>query len=352
MDGEYSDMPQLVEQSHGGEQYPESLYNPAALYVPATMSQPALSASWAPAVMDPSASWGGPYSQPPAWAMPTPEPATPFHPAAAAVMAYPPPMLFPAGGGWAPPPKSPQPDYGFASSNSLRPLSPFENSGPSTPSSGRSNISRSLSVRSMGPGSNMRPPREWRADFSMPGALGRGIGTLFGRRRASVSELESPQSRAKLHAYVRYSLVNAPMHLDVRLSPNSVRFRALTRPTNSWDFTRFACEPPSTAMRLYSSHYPWYIDVLSGNPSGVNLQELFSAVYANMMMQISHADLYNKEMDEATRERIIRAYFRRCRSEEERQRGVFRVDFLQDRVIWEGLVKGKEGMWEMKLRRP
>jgi len=175
---------------------------------------------------------------------------------------------------------------------------------------------------------------------------------LFGRRRASVSDIEVPHaSRAKLHAYVRYSVVNPPMYLDLRHSPNSVRFRALPGSPNAWDFTRFACEPPTAVMRLYSTHFPWYIDVPSGNPSGVNLQELFAAVQDSMMAQISHADLYNKEVDERTRDRITRAYFRRCQSEEERLRGILRVDFLQDRVIWEGLAKGRDGMWEMKLRK-
>ncbi|EMD35679.1 hypothetical protein CERSUDRAFT_116411 [Gelatoporia subvermispora B] len=355
MADDWPDMPPLVEQPSIVDGYPDTSRDHTSQYVPATLSQPAFAPGWGAPALASSATWGG-YGQPPEWAMPVPAPGTPFHPAVAApAMAFPhPAFLTPAGGGWAPPPKSPEPDsYSFPSSASLRPLSPFSNSGPSTPSSGNSNISRSYSMRSMHTGNHMRPPREWRADFNMPGALGRGIGTLLGRRRGSVSDIaDSPQaSRAKLHTYIRYSIVNTPMYYDLRSMWTSVRFRALTHHANSWDFTRFACEPPVPVMRLYSNHYPWFIDVMSGNPSGVNLQELFSAVYSNMMTQISHADLYNKEMDESTRQHIEQAYFRRCRTEEERLRGILRVDFLQGRIIWEGLVRGKDGMWEMKLRK-
>ena len=91
------------------------------------------------------------------------------------------------------------------------------------------------------------------------------------------------------------------MHLDLRLNPSTLRFRALERPINGWDLTRFACEPPLAHMRLYSAHYPWFVDVESQNPVGATLHELFSAVYASMMAPIAQADFWNNEMDESVR---------------------------------------------------
>jgi len=141
------------------------------------------------------------------------------------------------------------------------------------------------------------------------------------------------------------------MHLDLRLNPSTLRFRALERDVNPWDLTRFACEPPVPVMRLYSSHYPWYIDAESSNPAGVTLHELFSAIWVSMMTPISQGDYWNNEMDERARERIAEAWAERCEDDEERKKGVRRVDFLMGRVILEGLVRGKEGMWEMRMKK-
>jgi len=141
------------------------------------------------------------------------------------------------------------------------------------------------------------------------------------------------------------------MHYDLRYNPSTLRFRDLDRSVNTWDLTRFACEPPEPHMRLYNSHYPWYIDAESTNPTGVTLHELFSAIYLSMMTPISQADYWNNEMDGEVRERIARAWSERCENDEERQKGVKRVDFLMGRLFLEGTVRGKEGMWEMKIKK-
>lgn len=250
--------------------------------------------------------------------------------------------------------------------------SPFS-SNTSSPSSMNSNISRSRSLRSVHDESVKRPPREWRADFSMARSLGlsASLGSMFTKARSpSISSscesttsfamwscahdarvvLDSPRS-SKLNSYIRYSAVSSPMFLDLRKNPSTLRFRELERAVNPWDLTRFACEPPVASMRLYNVHFPWHIDVESSNPAGVTLHDLFSAIWLSMMTPISQADWWNNEMDEITRERISRAWADRCADDEERQKGVRRVDFLMDRCILHGLEKGKDGMWEMKVKR-
>ena len=143
------------------------------------------------------------------------------------------------------------------------------------------------------------------------------------------------------------------MTLDLRLSPNQLKFRALKdRSLTSWDLMRFVCEPPLPFMRFYHTHLPWYIDVEAQNPAGVTLYDLFYTIYQCMMTQIQSADYWNVEMNADTRAQVAEAWAERCRTEEERSQGIRRVDYLMGRVIMEGIQKGKDGLWEIKTRKP
>ena len=89
------------------------------------------------------------------------------------------------------------------------------------------------------------------------------------------------------------------------------------------------------------------------NPVGVTFADLFDEVYKIMQIQIVDADFNNDEVDEEERKRIIAAYRNRVGSDRtEAMKGIRRVDFLMGRFIFEGLVKGKEGLWEMKTTKP
>lgn len=106
-------------------------------------------------------------------------------------------------------------------------------------------------------------------------------------------------------------------------------------------------------MTFYCAKFPWYIEAKSSNPSGVTLYDMFSAIWTCMRTPITNEDFYNTEMDEAKRERIADAWSERCGdNREERALGVKRVDFLMEKVGLEGVAKGKEGMWELKVTRP
>ena len=143
------------------------------------------------------------------------------------------------------------------------------------------------------------------------------------------------------------------MMLDLRESPNTLKFRALKdQQMTSWDMMRFVCEPPLQHMRLYHAHLPWYIDVEAQNPAGVTLYDLFAAIHMCMMTQIENADYYNVEMSSEARAQVADAWAARCRTEEERRQGIRRVDYLMGRCIMEGIQKGKDGMWEIRTRKP
>ena len=162
------------------------------------------------------------------------------------------------------------------------------------------------------------------------------------------------EPKVTLHPYIRYTgLTKSPMMLDLRESPNTLKFRALKdQQMTSWDMMRFVCEPPLQHMRLYHAHLPWYIDVEAQNPAGVTLYDLFAAIHMCMMTQIENADYYNVEMTAEARAHVAEAWAERCRSDEERSQGIRRVDYLMGRVIMEGIQKGKDGMFEIKTRKP
>ena len=142
------------------------------------------------------------------------------------------------------------------------------------------------------------------------------------------------------------------MYLDLRDYFTKVRFHQLPRPVDLWDLNRFACEPPLPIMVFYSPQYPWYIEARTQNPVGVTLHEMLLAIWTSMMTPISREDYYNNEMDQATRDLIAIAWAKRCGSNmEERNNGIRRVDFLMDKVGLEGVAKGKDGYFELKIKK-
>ncbi|KAM5543533.1 hypothetical protein V8D89_002784 [Ganoderma adspersum] len=229
-------------------------------------------------------------------------------------------------------------------------------SSPSTASlhrAGSLSHKASIGLRGHAAEALKRPPREWRVDFTL---VGNGLlsGFLGTRSRSKSLSRGANEPKVTLHPYIRYTTYyKAPMALDLRESPNALKFRALKeRPLTSWDLMRFVCEPPLPFMRLYHAQLPWYIEVETQNPSGVTLYDMFCAINQCMMTQIQNADYYNVEMSSETRAQVADAWAARCRNEEERQQGIRRVDYLMGRVIMEGIQKGKDGLWEIKTRKP
>lgn len=79
---------------------------------------------------------------------------------------------------------------------------------------------------------------------------------------------------------------------------------------------------------------------------------MFMAIWVCMRTPITNEDYYNNEMDEESREKIADAWSLRCGDiKEERAMGVRRVDFLMEKVGLEGVTKGKDGMFELKVKR-
>ncbi|KII85872.1 hypothetical protein PLICRDRAFT_299652 [Plicaturopsis crispa FD-325 SS-3] len=191
-------------------------------------------------------------------------------------------------------------------------------------------------------------PSGWRKDFKVKPSV---AGVL--RRISSLTDY-SMGLRPTLHAHIHYNNSRPPVVFDLRAPPRpeNIYFSFTRRtPTMSDLTTRLACEPPVPFMRLYHERLPWYIDVGTANSAGVTLMDIFWAMHTSLMRQIREEDLGNAEVTGHLRRKIEAAYFVRCGSSESmRMEGVKRIDFLRKRVLFEGISKGKRGMWEMKTK--
>jgi hypothetical protein len=105
-------------------------------------------------------------------------------------------------------------------------------------------------------------------------------------------------------------------------------------------------------MRLYHEKLPWYIDIRARSPSGVTIHDLFDQMHDALMVPIHNEDFYNEELDDEDQMKIALAFKERCNDNlDEIARGIRRVDFLKGRVAFEGLTRGKNGMWEIKSKK-
>jgi len=128
--------------------------------------------------------------------------------------------------------------------------------------------------------------------------------------------------------------------------------RALERPVYASDLMRPTTHPPTTFMRLYHTRLPWYIDVVPlDNGSYITLGDLFTTICQVLAMRIRGEEFYNDELDKEDREALREAWDERCRNEEERMDGVKRIDFLRGKYMFEGLTRGKNGMWQLRTGR-
>ncbi|KZP14163.1 hypothetical protein FIBSPDRAFT_868539 [Athelia psychrophila] len=167
-------------------------------------------------------------------------------------------------------------------------------------------------------------PSEWRKDYSAHSGLGALL--QHGMQRSSSSVGDGGHHR--LHKFIRHSSSKPPITWDLRTQPRTLTFRDVQRETVSSDLMRFACEPPVLTMRL------------------------IHRCRGTLTLPITQRDFWNEEMGGKEREKIASAWRERCGIDAgERASGVRRVDYLRRDVIFEGLVKGRNGTWEMKTRK-
>ncbi|KAJ2912444.1 hypothetical protein MD484_g7974, partial [Candolleomyces efflorescens] len=206
-----------------------------------------------------------------------------------------------------------------------------------------------------GPKNLARRPRDWRADYTPRSGLAAVWPNIVGRSRSDVQEY-TDTTRRSLHPLLQYHMQNPPIDHDLRENPFTVDpdnlFLNIGRPYNNIDFAQLATTPPSPFMRIFHPSLPWYIDVRPAHPNGVTVYDVLAQMYRQLMSPITGRHYWNEDLTEEDRKAITLAFQRRCGTNaQEIQRGVVQVDYMGKKVIFEGFVKAKGGMWEMKTSR-
>ncbi|KAG6887730.1 hypothetical protein C0995_013285 [Termitomyces sp. Mi166 len=170
----------------------------------------------------------------------------------------------------------------------------------------------------------------------------------------TLSEFKDPIYRT-IHGTLAYNPADPCVFYDLRFVPTTpiLTFPHLERPYNDIDFAQLATNPPVNKMRLFHPLLPWYIDIEQHQENGVTVQDVIMQIHIELQTQIYGRDYFNEEMGSSGRERIARAFERRTQGpegEEERKKGIRRVDYLEDRVVFVGLVRARDGLWEMKMK--
>jgi len=148
-----------------------------------------------------------------------------------------------------------------------------------------------------------------------------------------------------------------PIYFDLRIHPlhpasSTLEFLHLQRQHNELDFAQFATSPPSPELRLYHPRLPWYVDVMQSRTNGVTVYDVLVQMFEQLDMPITGKHWWNDEIDDVLRGKITAAFHERTGSNTDQvRRGVKRIDFLKGKFVFEGLVKGRNGMWEMKMRK-
>jgi hypothetical protein len=118
---------------------------------------------------------------------------------------------------------------------------------------------------------------------------------------------------------------------------------------------QIATNPSTDFLRIAHPRFPWYIDIRQSQPKGVTIYDILTQTAQQMFHPIAGHHFYNEELSEDDRGVISIAFHSRCAGNAKLiNRGVLRIDFLSldnQKYVFVGLSRGKNGMWEMKTRR-
>lgn len=159
-----------------------------------------------------------------------------------------------------------------------------------------------------------------------------------------------------MHPLLLHTLDSPPLAFDLRSSlveGHNILFQTLGRKYNEVDLAQVAAHPPAPMLRLYHPRFPWYIDIHQSHPTGVTVYDVLVQLSRQMQAPIHSRHYFNETLDETDRTALAKSFKERIRGRRgEREKGIMQVDFLAEKCVLEGLVRGKQGMWEVKTRRP
>ncbi|KIY71601.1 hypothetical protein CYLTODRAFT_418664 [Cylindrobasidium torrendii FP15055 ss-10] len=199
-------------------------------------------------------------------------------------------------------------------------------------------------------------PRDWRQEYEVRPSLLKKLGSP--KNRSDMREISDPVKRVP-HSLMAFQPSRYPISFDIRFSPlqntEDTLFPYLGRRFNHIDLVQLATTPPTQFLRLFHPRYPWYIDVRSSEPNGVTISDVLEELWRSFSMPIQPRHYWCDELTSEDRAKLNQAYSLRCQQaynpELTKQRGVIQADFLgmYQMLRFQGVVRSKLGMWEMKL---
>ncbi|KAF9448525.1 hypothetical protein P691DRAFT_800600 [Macrolepiota fuliginosa MF-IS2] len=205
-----------------------------------------------------------------------------------------------------------------------------------------------------------RRPRDWRPSYNPRASF---LSSLSGlpsilKIQSDVQEFTDPTKR-RLCQLLEYHPTGPPISHDLRLDPLHPSYpishsRPGTNPSpfGELEMAQFATTPGANVLRVLHPRLPWYIDVQSTHPNEITVMDVLDQVYNALQTPILPRHFWNEVLSDADRREIGQAYSKRVSLlQGGKEKGILWIDFLCDEVIFEGLVRTKGGLWEIKTRR-
>jgi hypothetical protein len=142
---------------------------------------------------------------------------------------------------------------------------------------------------------------------------------------------------------------------DVSQPPSTIKPNVLSIPPHA--LSELATTPPIPSMIIHCPHLPWTIKILPSSTKYVTVRDVFDGIYRSLRHAVLEPEFQCLPSAEA-RYSVNNAYTRRYKRLEdpqarelEKSKGLKRVDFLGERILFTGLSSTMEGphVWFLSM---
>ncbi|RDB16364.1 hypothetical protein Hypma_002736 [Hypsizygus marmoreus] len=159
------------------------------------------------------------------------------------------------------------------------------------------------------------------------------------KRILPVASIQRNHTQSVLHPALWF---HSAINYDLRIPPV---------PRFEFEYETPATTPPSTSLVLYHPLLPWTISVTREEMSSVTIYDVILQIWQQLDIEVQDSEWISLGLGLSNKREILNMLSERYSSDGEGSRvstGLRRADFLGNNVIFEGLVQGIDGMWEMK----
>lgn len=124
---------------------------------------------------------------------------------------------------------------------------------------------------------------------------------------------------------------------------------AFHRRPNIRDMHQFATDPPVQELRLWHHLLPWYIDITSSDNSAITIGDLLEQLHLDLRKRISAYDYWTTVLTHLKRENLDNTCnFRVAARGPTEDRAICRIDFLDRKFLFLGMIPCSDGTFEFK----